>query len=384
MEKKQNTRNAHNDNRNKPRFSNTFLNIYRFIVINLFAILVSSFLSIFVSNGLNFSFKNFQNFYFVQVFIQYPLLSIIITVLFVVLLVFGYIVDRQQEVQQKVIESITKQQFDDTTLAYTAPTTIESSGGSLPLSRQYYQQSLALLQEVGDRRGEGIALIALGDLSIRGGSVEEAISYYQRGLRIFTEIGDKREEAIAETSLANAYRQNGRLEEALSIYQRAISVFHAIRDINGEAETIGRVADIMTTQSDLDNAVELYNQSLLLFQQTGNKSGQAETLIKLGGITQQKQQDMKPRGEADLLDSRNILSQVQDAIQLLQTQNQDLQARLTVAERLLVFQQATPKRPFLTVSAEVSQVLQTIFIIIPLGAAAIYGIIRLIVQIFHG
>ncbi|WP_239643517.1 tetratricopeptide repeat protein [Crocosphaera watsonii] len=69
--------------------------------------------------------------------------------------------------------------------------------GQYEQAREYYQQSLAITREIGDRNGEANSYIGLGNAYYFLGQYEQAREYYQQSLAIFKEIGDKPGEAKA-------------------------------------------------------------------------------------------------------------------------------------------------------------------------------------------
>ncbi|MHC5729836.1 MAG: tetratricopeptide repeat protein, partial [Nostoc sp.] len=77
---------------------------------------------------------------------------------------------------------------------------------------EFYQQSLEISREIGDRNGEGNSLIGLGNAYKSLGEYQRAIEFHQQSLEISREIGDIRGEAIAwynlGLSLENVNRES--------------------------------------------------------------------------------------------------------------------------------------------------------------------------------
>ncbi len=86
----------------------------------------------------------------------------------------------------------------------------------------YYEQSLQIYKESGDRKGEGEALNNLGGIYYSLGNTEQALSYYQQALRIRREVGDRRGESTTLGNLGALYDSLGDKEEALSYFQQAL------------------------------------------------------------------------------------------------------------------------------------------------------------------
>jgi tetratricopeptide (TPR) repeat protein len=77
----------------------------------------------------------------------------------------------------------------------------------------YYQQSLAIYLEIGDRNGEANFLFGLGNTYNSLGEYQQAIDFYQQLLTIQREIGDRNGEATSLQNLAQLYHLTGRIKE---------------------------------------------------------------------------------------------------------------------------------------------------------------------------
>ncbi|WP_141705407.1 tetratricopeptide repeat protein, partial [Microcystis aeruginosa] len=71
---------------------------------------------------------------------------------------------------------------------------------------EFYQQSLTIAKEIGDRQGEANSLGSLGIAYRSLGQYQKAIEFYQQSLTIAKEIGDRQGEANSLGSLGIAYR----------------------------------------------------------------------------------------------------------------------------------------------------------------------------------
>ncbi len=92
----------------------------------------------------------------------------------------------------------------------------------------YYQQSLAIKREIGDRKGEATSLINLGMAYDSLGQYPQAIDYYQQSLAIFQEIGARNGEAASLFNLGNTLAKLGRKSEAIAAYQNARDLYQAM------------------------------------------------------------------------------------------------------------------------------------------------------------
>jgi len=74
----------------------------------------------------------------------------------------------------------------------------------------YYQQSLTIAREIGDRWGESIALCNLGETFIKLERYSEALEKLQLALEICKAISNRSTEALTYKNLATLHHQMGR------------------------------------------------------------------------------------------------------------------------------------------------------------------------------
>jgi DNA-binding SARP family transcriptional activator len=150
-------------------------------------------------------------------------------------------------------------------LAVTAVTVFES-GLSGDDWRDSHASALSVVRRAGNRRGEAALLHSLGTLetSVR---IATASSYFEQSLKIFDEIGDKQGQALALSGLALVDTLNGDYDKALARYVRAIAGFREIEDVASEAYTLKSMAQINAdrlgfadAESMLDDALSIANK----------------------------------------------------------------------------------------------------------------------------
>jgi len=82
---------------------------------------------------------------------------------------------------------------------------------------KFYEQSLEIRRELGDRDGDGESMFAFGELYLKIDELEESIKHLQQAIDIFREIGAKQNIPEAQTVLALAMIKKGNdPQEALS------------------------------------------------------------------------------------------------------------------------------------------------------------------------
>ena len=148
----------------------------------------------------------------------------------------------------------------------------------------YHQQSLAIAQPIGDRHGEGSSLGNLGVAYYSLGEYQRAIDYHQQSLEIATEIGDRYGEAASLNNLGNAYHSLGEYRRAIDFYQQSLVIKQQIGDRNGEGNSLIGLGNAYHSLGEYQRAIEFYQQSLAITRQIGDRNGEANSLNNLGII----------------------------------------------------------------------------------------------------
>ncbi|NKE58143.1 tetratricopeptide repeat protein [Lentzea sp. PSKA42] len=133
-----------------------------------------------------------------------------------------------------------------------------------------------------NRRFEGIVLSNVAMSYVYIGWFGKAYEFFAESLAAAQEVGDRHAEAWALTNLGAAQRRDGLLDDSLSALRRAAEIRTAIDDLDGEAWTR---AELGRTCSDLglsDAAEAAFERSIALHLAHGNTYGHARALDQLG------------------------------------------------------------------------------------------------------
>ena len=104
------------------------------------------------------------------------------------------------------------------------------TAGQMDEARVLYEQTLAGLREVGDRRTEAINLSNLAELNHRIGHLQEARRLYAQALELHREVGNRRFEANTLRNSATPERRAGDLDAAERLLDQAEAVLHELGD----------------------------------------------------------------------------------------------------------------------------------------------------------
>jgi tetratricopeptide (TPR) repeat protein len=100
-------------------------------------------------------------------------------------------------------------------------------------AREYYQQSLQLKIEFGDRYSQAGTYGQLGNLTEELREYEAAHEYYQQALQIYLEYGDRYSQASTDFHLGQVLEELGDLESAKAHYLQDLQITKEFNDEHG-------------------------------------------------------------------------------------------------------------------------------------------------------
>jgi tetratricopeptide (TPR) repeat protein len=183
---------------------------------------------------------------------------------------------------------------------------VERAAGKLCQATQRYAEAeahaerhLALVREIGDRRGEGGATGDLGRLHAQQGRYAEATADLGRSLAIAREIGDRQLEAAASGGLGGVYRWRGQYAEAIAHQERKLALAREIGDRRREAAATGSIGIVYTQQGRYAEAMANYECWLTNARETGNLLIEGTCLANLGALLQLLGDNARARSTLD-------------------------------------------------------------------------------------
>lgn len=151
-------------------------------------------------------------------------------------------------------------------------------------AKRYWEESLALAHEIGNKQGEGATLNNISQIYHARGDYETALTYLQQSLIISQQIGDKEGEGKTLNNISQIYDARGDHKTALTYLQQSLTIQQQIGDKEGEGATLNNISLIYDARGDYEMALTYLQQSLSICQQIGNKEGEGATLNNIGQI----------------------------------------------------------------------------------------------------
>ena len=151
-------------------------------------------------------------------------------------------------------------------------------------ARRYCEESQAICQDIGNKRGVALVLETLGQLALDQGQLALARETLERSLALFQEIGDTSCQTASLDLLAEVARLQGDVVAGRVFAEQSLALAQAI----GDQHKIARALDILgwnaISQGDYRHATPFFEQSLRLYRELGQKQDISSALNGLGDV----------------------------------------------------------------------------------------------------
>ncbi|HEX5720652.1 MAG TPA: tetratricopeptide repeat protein, partial [Thermoanaerobaculia bacterium] len=147
---------------------------------------------------------------------------------------------------------------------------------------EYGEQQMEIAREIGDREGEGDALMMLGVAYTDLGEVEKAITYCEQALVIHQQIGDRQGESGDLGNLGLGYFHLGKFEEAIGYFEQTLLIHREIGDRRGEGNDLGNLGLAYMSLHKIERAITHFEQRLGIAREIGDRRGEEKVLGNLG------------------------------------------------------------------------------------------------------
>jgi tetratricopeptide (TPR) repeat protein len=137
------------------------------------------------------------------------------------------------------------------------------------LAHQFLKQSLTLGQEAGDDRGVSATLHELGTLCLSEGDLAQAEDYYQRSLTISQNLDIARETAATLHQLGMLSHRRGDMDRARGFFEESLQMRYQAGHLEGIADSLYSLGNIASEGKLLDQARQQWQESLRIFERLG-------------------------------------------------------------------------------------------------------------------
>jgi len=156
--------------------------------------------------------------------------------------------------------------------------------GDYEQALKFYEESLVLWREIGDKSGIARSLNGLGNVSHNQGDYDQALKFYVESLVLWREIGDKSGIASSLNNLGFMLDNQRDYEQSRKYHEESLALERELGHKSGIASSLNGLGNVSYNQGDYDQAQKFYEESLFLARELGDKSGIASSLINLGSL----------------------------------------------------------------------------------------------------
>jgi tetratricopeptide (TPR) repeat protein len=161
---------------------------------------------------------------------------------------------------------------------------VASVRGDDAAAAEYFGESLALHQQLGDRYAESILLNNLGDNARRRGDLEAAIRFAETSLLVVREIGSQDGVAAELVNLAEIHLEQGEAARAATLASEAVRILTEIGNRDYLAPALFVLGDALMVEGDERGALAAHQQALQVNERLGERAALANGLDRVAGL----------------------------------------------------------------------------------------------------
>ncbi|MFC1544916.1 tetratricopeptide repeat protein [Gemmatimonadota bacterium] len=160
--------------------------------------------------------------------------------------------------------------------------------GEYDKALEYYEKSLKIDEELGNRRNVAGSLHEIGRMHQARGAYDQALEYYEKSLKINEEIGNRDGGARSLHQIGIINQQRGNYDLALNYYEKSLKIKEELGNRAGGANSLHQIGMIHQMRGAYNKALEFYEKSLIIMEEIGDRAGVANSLGQIGIIHQQR------------------------------------------------------------------------------------------------
>jgi len=168
---------------------------------------------------------------------------------------------------------------------------------------EYYDRSLQIGREIGDRQGVGVCLNNMGNIYKNQGVYSKAIECFFESLAIREEINDSIGIASSWGNISNTYKSLGDYENSLQYALRCLNMMEELANLQGVAGTLNNIGLLYEQMGDFAKALDYHERGLGIRRQIGDQRGVSDSMMNVGNV----RRSMGDYEEAQLLYEQSLI-----------------------------------------------------------------------------
>jgi tetratricopeptide (TPR) repeat protein/predicted Ser/Thr protein kinase len=138
-----------------------------------------------------------------------------------------------------------------------------------------YNEALKIRREIGAKKEAGDTLIDMGDFYVERGQPDQAMQAFKESLQIQRDAGDETYQGLCLNNIGTTYAQKGENEDALTYLQQALQIREKLKVPGDIAETLHNLGEAYAALGQYDQAMTAYMRGLDLYRKSGDNQGAA-------------------------------------------------------------------------------------------------------------
>ena len=142
----------------------------------------------------------------------------------------------------------------------------------IPEALDYFQQALALSEEIGDKYTMATMLNNIGSSSEISGNIIKALDYYHRSIMICEEIGNIKGMPSVLNNIGLIYMNQGNYTDALDYFQRSLRIHQELGQAENVTKNLENIGHCYSGMGDHVAAMDFYQRSVEMAEEVGDQS----------------------------------------------------------------------------------------------------------------
>jgi CHAT domain-containing protein/Tfp pilus assembly protein PilF len=156
--------------------------------------------------------------------------------------------------------------------------------GEAGKAQEYFEQSLQIAREIGDRIGEQAYLAHVGVVYSTLGKHSQALIAYEQALKIARELGDRLSEGRDIGLIGDVHSELGNYAKAVYAYLQAVTIAKSVNDRPSEAHQLASLGSIYALLGDDARALETVRTAFAIAREINDPWMETRFLQILGYI----------------------------------------------------------------------------------------------------
>ena len=146
---------------------------------------------------------------------------------------------------------------------------------------EHLKTALEIYEEIGDLKGQGLALNNLGGTEYFAGRWDDAVDLYERGRLAHEMIGDPVGAGLGIVNIGEILSDQGRIEEAEPLLRRALRISKAAGERHGVAYALCQLGRLAGREKRFEEAMASFEEARIEFADVGDKVSVFETETRM-------------------------------------------------------------------------------------------------------